>query len=189
LGIRGFKIEYKGYIEKMSISDYMFKLLVIGDAPDSKQAFVKRYCFDIFKPHNKLTIGLDFCSKTTTFNGKRVKLQIWDFGGEIKLQFLFAEYCKSANGAFFLYDITTQLPLDHLLEWIQVVRKNAGDIPIMLIGSKLDLHEKRVVSYEEGLLAAKKYNLASFLEISSKTGENVDKAFEIMIKMLIEVII
>ncbi|HDZ18534.1 MAG TPA: GTP-binding protein [archaeon] len=171
----------------MSISDYIFKLLVIGDAPGSKQAFVKRYCFDIFKPHNKLTIGVDFCSKTTTFKGKRVKLQIWDFGGEIKLQFLFPEYCKSAHGAFFLYDITAPLSLDHLLEWIQVVKKNAGDIPMILIGSKLDLHEDRVVSYEEGLLAAKKYNLASFLEISSKTGENVDKAFEIMIKMLIEV--
>ena len=88
-----------------------------------------------------------------------------------------------------MYDITTQLSLDNLLEWIQVIRKNAGDIPIMLIGSKLDLYEKRVVSCEEGLLAARKYNLASFLEISSKTGENVDKAFEIMIKMLIEVII
>ncbi|KKL45872.1 hypothetical protein LCGC14_2351310, partial [marine sediment metagenome] len=42
MGIRGFKIEYKGYIEKMSISDYMFKLLVVGDDPGSKQAFVKR---------------------------------------------------------------------------------------------------------------------------------------------------
>lgn len=169
----------------MSTSDYMFKLLLIGDAPGSKTAFIKHYCFDIFKSDNKLTIGVDFYSKTTNFNGKKVVLQIWDFGEEIKLRCIFSKYCKSANGAFFLYDINTQLSLDHLIESIQIVRKNDGDIPIILIGSKLDLHENRAVSYEEGLLAAKKYNLASFLEISSKTGENVEKAFEIMIKMLI----
>ncbi|KKK79709.1 hypothetical protein LCGC14_2830780 [marine sediment metagenome] len=187
LGIRGFKIEYKGYIEKMSTSDYIFKLLLIGDAPGSKTTFIKRYCFENFNPHNRLTIGVECCSKTTTFNGIEVKLQIWDFGGEIKFRILYTKYCKSANGAFFLYDIITPLSLNYLLEWIQLVRKSAGDIPIMLIGSKLDLHENRAVSYEEGLLTAKKYNLASFLEISSKTGENVEKAFEIMIKMLIEV--
>ncbi|MHA2283989.1 MAG: Rab family GTPase [Promethearchaeota archaeon] len=170
----------------MSISDYIFKLLLIGDTPGSKTAFVKRFCFDIFQAHEKLIIGVNFYSKTTTFKGKEVKLQIWDFGGGRKLRFLFSQYCKSANGAFFMYDITTQSSLDHLYEWTQIVRDNTGDIPIMLIGSKLDLNEYREVTYDEGLLIAKKYNLASFLEISSKTGENVEKAFETMIKMLIE---
>ena len=186
MGIRGFKIEYKGFSDKMSISDYIFKLLLIGDVPGSKTAFVKRYCFEIFQPHEKLTIGVDFYSRTTMFKGKRVKLQIWEFGGDRKLRFLFSKYCINANGAFFLYDITTQPSLDHLPEWIQIIRENAGDIPIILIGSKLDLYEHRAFAYEEGLLAARKHNLASFLEISSKTGENVNEAFEMMIKMIIE---
>jgi len=185
LGVRGLKTEYKGLIDKMSISDYVFKILLIGDAPGSKTAFVKRYCFDEFKRHEKLTIGVNFYSKTTTFNDKEVKLQIWDFGGEMKLRFLLSQYCKSANGAFFMYDITAKQSLDHLPEWTQIIRENAGDIPIMLIGSKLDLHKYRAISHSEGMLAAKEHNLASFLEISSKTGENVEKAFEIMIKTLI----
>jgi len=186
LGIRGLKIEYIGLIDKMSISDYIFKILLVGEAPGSKTAFVKRYCLDEFKPHEKLTIGVDFYSKTTTFNDKEVKLQIWDFGGEMKLRFLLSQYCKSANGAFFMYDITAKQSLDHLPEWTHIIRENAGNIPIMLIGSKLDLHEYRAISHSEGKLAAKEHNLVSFLEVSSKTGENVEKAFEIMIKTLSE---
>ncbi len=48
----------------------------------------------------------------------------------------------------------------------------------MLIGSKLDLEEFRSVPREEGILAAKKYNLSSFIELSSKTGANVEKSFD-----------
>jgi len=186
LGIRGLKTEDKGLTDKMSISDYIFKILLVGEAPGSKTAFVKRYCFDVFKSHERLTIGVDFYSKTTLFKDEEIKLQIWDFGGELKLRLLLSNYCKSANGAFFIYDITAKESLDHLPEWTQIIRENAGDIPIMLIGSKLDLHKYRAISHSEGMLAAKEHNLASFLEISSKTGENVDKAFEIMIKTLIE---
>ena len=54
----------------------------------------------------KLTLGVDFYSKTTLFNGKNVKLQIWDFGGEERFRFLLSQYSKVANGAFFLYEFS-----------------------------------------------------------------------------------
>jgi len=115
-----------------------------------------------------------------------VKLQIWDFGGEERFRFLLHQYCKGANAAFFLYDITNQLSLDHLPDWTQIIREHAGDIPIMLIGSKVDLEEFRAVPREEGILAAKKYNLSSFIELSSKTGQNIEKSFDVITATLFE---
>ena len=56
----------------------------------------------------------------------------------------------------------------------------------MLIGSKVDLKEFRAVSRDEGILAAKKYNLSSFIELSSKTGQNVEKAFNVITEDLFE---
>jgi len=56
----------------------------------------------------------------------------------------------------------------------------------MLIGSKVDLKEFRAVSRDEGILAAKKYNLSSFIELSSKTGQNVEKAFDVITETLFE---
>jgi len=160
--------------------------MLLGDASVGKTSLTLRYISGFFLEDLKLTIGVDFYSKTTDFNGKKVKLQIWDFGGEERFRFLLSQYCKGANGAFFLYDITKSLTLDHLPDWTQIIREHAGDIPIMLIGSKKDLEEFRDVSTEDGDLAAKKYNLTSTLELSSKTGENVEQAFEIMTKILIE---
>ena len=170
----------------MSSYDFDWKIMMLGDASVGKESLTIRYISGFFLEDLKLTIGVDFYSKTTIFKDKEIKLQIWDFGGDLKLRFLLSNYCKSANGAFFMYDITAKESLDHLPEWTQIIRENAGDIPIMLIGSKLDLHKYRAISHSEGRLVAKEHNLASFLEISSKTGENVDKAFEIMIKTLVE---
>ena len=168
----------------MTDYDYTFKLMMLGDASVGKTSLTLRYISGYFMEDLKLTIGVDFYSKTTLFNDKKVKLQMWDFGGEERFRFLLSQYCKGANGAFFLYDITNVRSIDHLPEWTQIVRENAGDIPIMLIGSKKDLDEFRAVPREDGILTAKKYNLASFIELSSKTGENVENAFKVMTETL-----
>ncbi len=170
----------------MTDYDYTFKIMMLGDASVGKTSLTMRYISGYFMEDLKLTIGVDFYSKTTYFKDKKVKLQIWDFGGEERFRFLLSQYSKGANGAFFLYDITNQTSLDHLPDWTQVIREHAGDIPIMLIGSKLDLYEFRAVPRDDGILAARKYNLSSFVELSSKTGENVEKAFEVLTEVLFE---
>ncbi|MFX1327915.1 MAG: GTP-binding protein [Promethearchaeota archaeon] len=170
----------------MTDYDYTFKIMMLGDASVGKTSLTMRYISGYFMEDLKLTIGVDFYSKTTSFKDKKVKLQIWDFGGEERFRFLLSQYSKGANGAFFLYDITNQTSLDHLPDWTQVIREHAGDIPIMLIGSKLDLHEFRAVTRDDGILAARKYNLASFVELSSKTGENVETAFSVLTEILFE---
>ncbi|MFX1554190.1 MAG: Rab family GTPase [Promethearchaeota archaeon] len=170
----------------MTQYDYTFKLLMLGDASVGKTSLTIRYISGFFQEDLKLTIGVDFYSKTTNFKDKKVKLQIWDFGGEERFRFLLSQYCKGANGAFFLYDITNQVSLDHLPDWTQIVRENAGEIPIMLIGSKVDLNEFRAVPRDDGISAAKKYNLASFVELSSKTGENVERDFDVITEILFE---
>ncbi|HUW91232.1 MAG TPA: Rab family GTPase [Candidatus Nanopelagicaceae bacterium] len=170
----------------MASYDFTWKIMMLGDAAVGKTSLTIRYISGFFLDDLKLTIGVDFYSKTTNFNKKKVKLQIWDFGGEERFRFLLHQYCKGANAAFFLYDITNRLSLDHLPDWTQIIREHAGDIPIMLIGSKVDLKEFRAVTREEGILAAKKYNLSSFIELSSKTGENVEKSFDVITETLFE---
>ncbi len=173
-------------MERITEYDFTFKVMMLGDASVGKTSLTIRYISGSFLEDLKLTIGVDFYSKTTEFNDKKVKLQLWDFGGEKRFRFLLSQYCKGANGAFFLYDITNTTTLDHLPDWTQIIRKYAGDIPIMLIGSKQDLHQFRAVSIENGDLTSKKYNLSSFIEVSSKTGYNVEKAFEIMTEELLK---
>lgn len=65
----------------MANYDFTFTILLLGD-PSTKY-FLNRYCIPLFYDNLKLTIGVEFYSKTTKFHGKIVKLQIWHWPGEV----------------------------------------------------------------------------------------------------------
>lgn len=161
--------------------------MLLGDASVGKTSFTKRYCYNIFNPSERLTIGVDFHVKLVELNEKKIKLQIWDIGGEERFRFLLPTYCLGANAAFLLYDITRSQTLENISEWTDIVRKKGGNIPIMLVGSKIDLgKEQRQITREFGIQIAEKHKMASFGEISSKTGQNVIKTFEVLTELTLE---
>jgi small GTP-binding protein len=168
----------------MSAYDYEFKMILLGDESVEKSAITKRYCYNIYNPSERLTIGVDFHVKLIELQKKRIKLQIWDVGGEERFRFLLPTYCLGADTAFLLYDITKPQTLDNISEWVKILRKEGGDIPIMLIGTNLDLAEdQREISTEQGKLIAKKYKLSAFAEVSAKTGQNVNLAFQTLVEI------
>ncbi len=171
----------------MSSYDYTFKVLLLGDENTEKTAITKRYCYNLYNPSERLTIGVDFHVKTIRIKDKLVKLQLWDVGGEERFRFLLPTYCLGANAAFLLYDVTRSQTLDNIGEWTNIVHQKGGDIPIMLVGSKIDIEDdQREVPREYGIQVAEKNNMASFGEISSKTGQNVDKTFEVLTELTLE---
>jgi small GTP-binding protein len=166
--------------------DYKFKIMIFGEKSSQKTSLINRYFYSFYAEDLKLTIGVDFYSKTVNFEEEKVKMQIWDFGGEERFRFLLSQYCKGADGAIFLYDITNRNTLNHLSEWIQIMRENAGNIPIILAGTNLDLEDSRNISYAEGLQVSRDYDLNGFMEVSSKTGENVEKLFNMVLHSLLQ---
>lgn len=160
---------------------------MLGDASVGKTSFTKRYCYNLFNPSERLTIGVDFHVKTIELQGKKIKLQIWDVGGEERFRFLLPTYCLGANAAFLLYDITRPTTLNNISEWITIVRQKGGPIPIMLVGSKIDLSSaQRQVPRDYGIQIAEKNKMASFAEISAKENVNVDNAFNVLTELTLE---
>lgn len=175
----------------MPAYDMTFKLLLLGDASVGKTSFTKRYCYNIFNPSERLTIGVDFHVKTMDLKyeeeQKKIKLQIWDIGGEERFRFLLPTYCLGANAAFLLYDITRPSTLDNIPEWTSIVRQKGGPIPIMLVGAKIDLApDQRKIPRDYGIQISESNNLSAFAEISSKIGTNVDESFELLTKLTLE---
>ena len=167
--------------------DFTFKILLLGDASVGKTSFTKRYCYNIFNPSERLTIGVDFHVKTIELNNKTIKLQIWDVGGEERFRFLLPTYCLGANAAFLLYDTTRPATLDNIPEWTSIVRQKGGKIQMMLCGSKIDLEKtQREVPRELGIQIAEKNDLSSFVEVSAKDNINVDKAFQVISELTLE---
>ncbi|MFX1236559.1 MAG: Rab family GTPase [Promethearchaeota archaeon] len=135
----------------------------------------------------RLTIGVDFHVKTIELRGRKIKLQIWDVGGEERFRFLLPTYCLGANAAFLLYDTSRAVTLDNVPEWTSIVRKKGGNIPIMLVGAKIDLSGSQCqVPRDLGIQVAEKNNHASFVEISAKENTNVFKAFEVLAELTLD---
>ena len=79
------------------------------------------------------------------------------------------------------YDITSRASFENLEKWINDIEKHIYDSIIVLSGNKLDLEEKREVSYEEGLQFANEYGFR-FYETSAKNDYNVNCIFEDAVK-------
>ena len=86
-------------------------------------------------------------------------------------------------GALLVYDITKEVSFDDVKTiWLEELRQHADEkIVIMLVGNKSDLRHLRHVTTEEAREFAEKNNL-SFIETSALGGENVDRAFENILK-------
>jgi len=168
--------------------DATFKIIIFGDAGCGKTTLTQRFLTNLFVSDQTMTIGVDFEVKSLSVDEQRVKLQIWDFGGEERFRFLLPTYVRGARGGLFLYDITNYSSIAHIDDWLSVIRKEirAEDIfPIIVVGGKADLVENREVSSADGIKIAKSRNVNGFIETSSKTGENVEKSFEALTSLML----
>jgi small GTP-binding protein len=173
----------------MSASDAMFKIVIFGDGGVGKTTLINRYLTGVFTSDSTMTIGVDFHVKKVDIDGKRVGLQIWDFAGENRFRFLMPSYVVGASGGVFMFDITRYTSLKNFNDWIEIFKKgykaDTQQIPVLMVGSKLDLEYKRAVSREEAFELAKENNLFGYLECSAKSGENVEDIFKEISRLML----
>ena len=165
--------------------DAIFKIVIFGDAGSGKTALTKRFKTDSFISDSQMTIGIDFETKTFEVDGKMVKLMIWDFGGEERFRFMLPEYVAGAMGGILMYDITHYPSLAHIDNWLSVINGKREQIPLVLLGGKADLEIIRQIPFKEGKKIANAKGFRSFTECSSKTGENVEKSFENLTRIML----
>ncbi|MHA1109927.1 MAG: GTP-binding protein [Promethearchaeota archaeon] len=160
--------------------NYLFKNIVVGDGGCGKTAIVVRFSQGYFLEQYKLTIGVEFAVKTISIkDGIKVKLQIWDTGGQERFQYVRPLYYRGAMGALLLFDLTNRESFDHIPKWIEEVKSNAGEIPMLLVGNKSDLVNERSVSREEAESFAREFQLF-YIESSAKDGTGVGDVFAIV---------
>ncbi|TXT62536.1 MAG: Small GTP-binding domain protein [Promethearchaeota archaeon] len=159
-----------------------FKIVVAGSKDAGKTSLIRRYATGKFTSDLLSTIGVDFETKKVDVDDMNILLNIWDFAGEEKFRTLFPAYVSGASAALLLYDITNKDSLDDLHDWIEVITSvHNRPKTLILIEAKCDLEDQRVISREAGMNFFKEYHFnGNLLPTSAKTGENVEKAFEMV---------
>lgn len=169
----------------MSVDQYVAKLIVAGAGGVGKTAMVHRYVHKTFLTDHKMTIGAQFYNKSIEISQHALSMRIWDFAGEKRFRFILGEYCRGASGALVCFDITDYETFRQIPEWLQIIKDNVPDIPVLLVGTKYDLG-KHQVPYDIADTYAKDAGCVGVAFTSSKTGDNVAETFESIGKWMLD---
>jgi small GTP-binding protein len=165
---------------------FILKILTAGEGGVGKTTLLHRYVEGKFSADTRMTIGVEFFLKETMVDSKQCTLQLWDFGGQERFRFLLESYVLGAKGALLMFDLTRLVTLEKIEQWVKIVRKADPNLPVLFLGTKNDLADEIQVDDDYAEEYIKAYNLINYLKISSKTGENVQEAFEILTKEILE---
>ena len=157
--------------------DYTFKYIIVGYANVGKTNIIFRFAENKFSEEYQSTLNMDFTYKNTELKGKIIRSQLWDTAGQENFQSISRGYYKSAVCGIVVYDITDRNSFDSVNGYIEQCRTNGPKtISLVLVGNKVDLEDKRKVSFEEGEELAGKNGML-FFETSAKSGKNIQEMF------------
>ena len=169
---------------------YIIKILTLGDTSVGKSSIVLRFSDNKFDDKIFSTIGIDFKTKYIKLDKFSVKVLIWDTAGQEKFQNIAKQYYKGANGVLLIYDISNRKSFERIDFWLKELKENnrIDELFLYLVGNKIDMEDKRVISFQEGEKYAKKNNI-NFFEVSAKSGKGVTELFNNVINGVMEKIL
>jgi small GTP-binding protein len=155
------------------------KIVIVGSFGVGKTSLIRRFVDDTFADDYKVTIGVHILKKTVEVQDQQVNLIIWDTEGTDDIEEIRKAYLLGTHGFVYVSDVTRPKTYSLIDEHKEFLKTNFGNVPIITVGNKSDLLPK-------GSMAQKKEEL-DFLDllISAKEGNNVQRLFEKMAKMLL----
>ncbi|MFX1240773.1 MAG: Rab family GTPase [Promethearchaeota archaeon] len=169
--------------------EYSFKVILIGPPAVGKTSLLNRFVHNEFDLSYKLTIGVDFLTKTLEYEPSNIaRLQIWDIGAQERFKFLHRSFYEGAFGALVVFDLSRQQTFSGMKTWISEMHNIlTEDIPKVIIGNKSDLISDIGQVIDKNELEEYLENHRSiYIETSAKTGENVEKAFKELTLRMVE---
>jgi len=160
------------------------KLVMIGNSGVGKSCILRRLCDDEFDPKYISTIGVDLKMPTLVANERvTVKFQIWDTAGQDRFDTMTSSYYDKADVVFIVYNVTDEKSFDDVNDrWLpRIARYNQSAPKVLLIGNRSDEQCSRAVDTRRAQEFAVR-NRVPLLEISAKSGENVDALRQWMVE-------
>lgn len=174
-----FRKERPVMVEKRSVSAApdRLKTVVVGEYSVGKTSLARRFANNEFRERYQSTVAASFFAQNIEIGGKKIIFQIWDTAGQERYRSLIPMYLRGSNVAFLVYDITNKESFKNLRFWTNYLKEHgSSEMQLAILGNKSDLIHNREVSVKEGTEFAQEHK-AYFMEVSAKTGENVQKLF------------
>ena len=166
-----------------------YRLIFIGDSKVGKTQIINKYNNSLYQEEYLPTYCVDFQIKPIKINGKKVNIHCIDTLGSMDFTPNTGTLFIQKTDAFiYVFDLTSRESLYNLQDYINIIKTALTDSEkiinekiIYFVGNKCDLVMYRQVEENEGRLEANKYG-AKYMEVSAKTGINIDKLFNSIIQ-------
>jgi len=152
----------------------VFKVVLIGDGGVGKTTFVKRHLSGEFEKKYVPTMGVEVHPLSFYTNFGELRFDVWDTAGQERFGGLRDGYYIQAQAAIIMFDVTSRVTYKSVPNWHRDVERVLERVPVVLVGNKCDVKERRVRA--KHITYHRKKNLQYF-DISAKSNYNFDKPF------------
>ena len=154
-------------------------VLLIGNSKVGKTCFCHQLFTDRFF-ESISTIGIEFRQLIVKIKDTKCKISIWDTGGQERFKNTLFTSFQKVDAFLLFFSLDDYQSFEDVQNWFESIKNFRGEkfdqenVPLILIGNKWDLHDKRKVSYSDAATIANKYDVP-YIEVSSMTGLNVQE--------------
>ncbi|KAK8943973.1 Rac-like GTP-binding protein 2 [Platanthera guangdongensis] len=179
----------------MSVTKFI-KCVTVGDGAVGKTCMLICYTSNKF-PTDYIPTVFDNFSANVSVDGNIVNLGLWDTAGQEDYSRLRPLSYRGADIFVLAFSLISRASYENVLKkWMPELRRFAPNVPIVLVGSKLDLRENKgyladhpgayAISSAQGEELRKQVGAAAYIECSSKTQQNVKAVFDTAIKVVLQ---
>lgn len=156
-----------------------YEVVVLGAGGVGKSALTVRFVNDSFLEHYNPTIEEQY-RREIVVDGETIALEILDTAGAEQFTALNEVYITSGHGFLLVFSLTHEASLhdlDNIRQQILHIKNGERDVPIVLVGTKMDLYNEREVSRQAIQDLATSWNIPYF-ETSAKKNWNIQEVFQ-----------
>ncbi|KAJ6763942.1 RAC-LIKE GTP-BINDING PROTEIN 7 [Salix purpurea] len=148
-------------------------------------------------PYDYVPTVFDNFSANVVVDGSTVNLGLWDTAGQEDYNRLRPLSYRGADVFLLAFSLISKASYENIAKkWISELRHYAPTVPVVLVGTKLDLRNDKQylmdhpgatpITSAQGEELKKMIGAAVYIECSSKTQQNVKAVFDAAIKVVLQ---
>ncbi|KAF3328735.1 rac-like GTP-binding protein 2 [Carex littledalei] len=172
------------------------KCVTVGDGAVGKTCMLICYTCNKF-PTDYIPTVFDNFSANVSVDGNIVNLGLWDTAGQEDYSRLRPLSYRGADVFILAFSLISRPSYENVLKkWMPELRRFSPNVPVVLVGTKLDLRDDRayladhpnasVITTAQGEELRKQIGAVAYIECSSKTQQSIKAVFDTAIKVVLQ---
>jgi len=162
--------------------------VIMGSGGVGKSAITVQFIQGVFIKKYDPTIEESYRKSFNAPDGKTYMLEILDTAGTEQFTAMRDLYMKNGMGFALVFSLVSDSTFNELTTIHgQIVKvKETDDVPMVLVGNKCDLEDKRQVTTEDAQALANKKFKKHYFECSAKIPKNITEMFTQLVLLVAE---